>query len=46
MMAGNFSWGINNYLFIRSDLALVLVVGTPYHGLKAEFWVSWLEISS
>ena len=24
---------------------LDLAVGTPYHGLKAGFWVSWLEIS-
>ena len=24
---------------------LVLAIGTPHHGLKVEFWVSWLEIS-
>ena len=24
---------------------LILAVGTPHHGLKAGFWVSWLKIN-
>ena len=37
MMAGTFSWEINN--------CLVLVIRTPYQGLKPGFWVSLLERS-
>ena len=44
MMAGIFSWGINN-CSLFDPTSLVLTVGTPHHGLKVGFWVSWLEIS-